>query len=104
MTAATRARRDATLAGGEIGLLGAILTGVPALPRAACRGQHHLFDPAGHNESPESVTQRHSLAVAVCATCPELAACRRWLNSLPARARPPGVTAGIVNQPTRSRK
>ena len=40
---------------------------------------------------------RHTAARRMCASCPELAACREWLAGLAPQDRPVGtVTAGVV--------
>lgn len=75
------------------------ISGVPALPGARCRGRHHLFDPRGDNEPVETAEQRHALAVDLCAGCPALPACKTWCDSLSPTRRPPGVTAGRLNEP-----
>lgn len=56
-------------------LAATIITGVPRLPGALCRGRPGLFD--GGDD--ESVSQ----AAAICRRCPELAACSRWVRTLP---------------------
>ncbi|GAS87542.1 hypothetical protein [Mycolicibacterium brisbanense] len=71
----------------------------PALPGARCRGKHHLFDDAGKDEAPEVVAQRHQQALGLCRSCPALASCGRWVDSLPRSRRPPGVVAGVVHAP-----
>jgi hypothetical protein len=71
----------------------------PALPGAKCRGRHHLFDPAGLSEDPNTVAARHALALSLCEHCPALARCEAWLESLPPRRRPHGVIAGTVKEP-----
>lgn len=76
-------------------LLGA-LAGVPDLPGARCRGHWRLFDPAGPTEAVTDVEHRHRIAVETCQTCPALAVCGAWLESLSPRERPPGVIAGTI--------
>lgn len=70
----------------------------PCLPGAKCRGRHSLYDPAALGENPDTVAERHALAVELCSYCPSLARCQDWLASLPPRKRPLGVVAGIVRQ------
>jgi len=70
----------------------------PALPGAKCRNRYALFDPAAKGEDPETVSQRHALAVELCSYCPALTRCRDWLNGLPERQRPVGVIAGEIRQ------
>ncbi len=74
-------------------LLGAI-SAAPNLPGAKCAGRHDLFDESGKNEDAEVVRQRHTQAAALCHTCPALAGCRAWYDSLSRWRRPPGVVAG----------
>lgn len=72
----------------------------PQLHGAACAGLAPTFDAPGPSEDTEEVADRHRLALRVCASCPVLARCRDWLESLPPRERPAGVVAGAV-QPER---
>jgi hypothetical protein len=58
----------------SITLLGNILRGVPRLPGALCRGQHHLFD----SDLPADVAD----AAALCNRCPALQACAEWSSGL----------------------
>ncbi|SBS78474.1 conserved hypothetical protein [uncultured Mycobacterium sp.] len=60
---------------------------------ALCRGRAELFD----SEDPADAAE----AVALCQLCPELDACRAWVDRLDKRARPPGTTAGRVYRPRR---
>jgi WhiB family transcriptional regulator, redox-sensing transcriptional regulator len=75
--------------------LAAAITPVPDLPGAACAGRSDLFDlrPV-HNDD-----HTYREALALCARCPVLDACRGWFESLPAEARPYGVIAGRVHKP-----
>lgn len=72
------------------------LAGSPALPGARCRGKYDLFDEAQPDEAAHVVEQRHRQAAGLCQRCPSLDRCAEWLDSLPPRQRPPGVTAGRV--------
>ena len=69
-------------------LLGA-LAAAPALPGAACRGEHDLYDAAADGD-PAAV----ELASMVCGDCVCLAACQEWVDSLPKRKRPLGICGG----------
>jgi WhiB family redox-sensing transcriptional regulator len=69
--------------------LPAASTPSPDLTGAACTGRSDLFDP-------KAGPQRHRTALALCARCPVLAACRAWFASLPAAQVPKGVVAGTV--------
>ena len=71
--------------------LPAAITPSPELTGAACAGRTDLFDL-------EAGAQRHRVALALCACCPVLAACRAWFASLPAPERPIGVVAGRVRR------
>jgi hypothetical protein len=67
----------------------AALAGIPALPGAACRNRHQLFD----GVEPADVAE----AVTICETeCPALAACAAWADSLPANSLS-GVVAGELH-------
>jgi WhiB family transcriptional regulator, redox-sensing transcriptional regulator len=70
----------------------AALTAIPRLPGAACRGRHHLFDPADTTNPDHDNLQAQALAL--CRQCPALAGCTAWFESLPKRHRPSGVVAG----------
>jgi hypothetical protein len=72
-------------------LLIAVLRNCPSLPGARCRGRWDMFDNA---DCPETVRA----ALSLCSTCPALDPCRTWLDGLPKRRRPLGVTAGQVNR------
>ncbi|WP_369816626.1 hypothetical protein [Mycobacterium sp. E740] len=79
---------------GTITDLFACLGGVPALPGAACRGRHDLFD--GETTADRIAAER------LCRdACPALGACRRWVASLPKSRRPVGVVAGRFVDPVR---
>jgi hypothetical protein len=77
-----------------VDLLGAILRGVPKLPKALCRGQIRLFDADDPNDV-ERENQRYD-AAKLCSRCPELDPCSAWVDSLPPSRRPAGVVAGHV--------
>jgi hypothetical protein len=79
---------------GTVRLLGAILTGVPALPAAACRRRAGLFDDRHDGEDVEQRQARLESAAAVCRGCPAQPACRSTLA--PARWGGIGVQAGQV--------
>jgi hypothetical protein len=75
----------------------AAITPVPDLTGAACSGRSDWFDLA----PPDSADHAHSeaRALAICAHCPVLGACRAWFASLPTAQRPVGVIAGRVHRP-----
>lgn len=69
----------------------------PRLPGAACRGHAGLFDRTVREHGrAKDVNAARAEALALCRTCPALASCRVWLDSLPAHLRPTGVVAGQV--------
>ena len=72
----------------------AALRAIPDLPGAACLGFWDLFDEAEPGEPPAAVTERHEAALAMCETCPALAACTTWFESLRPTEKPFGVIAG----------
>ncbi|HTX96494.1 MAG TPA: hypothetical protein VME67_17490 [Mycobacterium sp.] len=84
-------RHDAPIepASGWLALIGAIVDGTVALPRAACRGLAPSFDVE------RARGQRHGgvspAAVEICRTCPERALCGLW-----ARDAPPGTVSGVL--------
>jgi hypothetical protein len=73
----------------------AAITPVPDLEGAACAGRSDLFD----LRPVRSDNRAYREALALCARCAVLGACRAWFASLPAEARPYGVTAGRVYRP-----
>jgi hypothetical protein len=72
------------------GLTNAI-SGAPNLAGALCTGEWRTFD----EEVDPIVIEA---AVDSCRHCPVVGACRDWLDTLPPKQRPPGVTAGVVNR------
>lgn len=85
------------------------LAGTPRLPAARCRGRWELFDATIHESRgapTTAVLDARTEALAICTSCPALAACAAWVESLPPRHRPHGVIAGRVrtSQPARPRK
>jgi hypothetical protein len=81
--------------GRQLALLRAAITPLPDLTGAACAGRSDLFDlrPVHHDD------RVYREALALCARCPALGACRAWFTSLPAAQRPVGVIAGCVHKP-----
>jgi hypothetical protein len=61
-----------------------LASGMPSLPRAACRGRAAMFDDPGGVEA----------AVQMCAYCPEREPCARWAADQPPRTLT-GVVAGV---------
>jgi WhiB family redox-sensing transcriptional regulator len=72
----------------------ASLRGMPRLPGALCRNHSDLFDPPEHGVDHTDTRERLSFAIRVCCCCPALSACRRWVDSIDPKDRPPGVVAG----------
>ena len=66
----------------------------PTLPAAACRGQYEIFD----RVVDEGRGPAEKAALAICERCPELQRCGDWLDGLPAKQRPFGVTAKQVRR------
>ena len=75
--------------------LAAAIRPVPDLKGAACAGRSDLFD----LRPVDSDDHAYREALALCARCPVLSACRAWFASLPAEAKPYGVIAGRVHKP-----
>lgn len=72
--------------------LSGALAGIPELHGARCRGQWDLWD---ETDNPEIIeyTKRQ------CLSCPALAECAEWFNSLKPSKRPIGTVAGkLVHQ------
>ncbi len=65
------------------------LTGAPDLSNGRCKGRWDLWD---ETDLPEVVFYTTNQ----CQTCPALAECRAWMNSLPPSKSPCGVVAGKV--------
>lgn len=70
-------------------LLADLASGIPALPRAACRANREVFD----SVDTEAVAQ----AVEICTACPEIDPCRLWAAMQPPRSLL-GVVAGENHQ------
>lgn len=71
---------------------------IPALPGARCRGREELFDAtisqADWDNDGTAVGFARRAAMRVCGSCPALAECEAWIESLPRPLRPRGVVAG----------
>ena len=67
--------------------------GFPILPAAACRSRHELYD----RVVDEGGSADTKAALEICDGCLELDACHDWLESLPKKLRPLGVTAGQLH-------
>lgn len=78
-------------------LLGEVLRDAPRLPGAKCIGRADLFDPREPNTDPETVEYAQNAALRLCRSCPALASCSQWFDSLPPRHRPLGVIAGRLH-------
>lgn len=73
---------------GPLDLLAAVLRGTASLPLAACRGRSEW-----DANTPDDV----ETAIHVCVNeCPELAACRQWVRSLPRGRGRPRITGLVV--------
>jgi hypothetical protein len=68
--------------------LPAAITPLPELTGAACAGRSDLFDlrPVHSDDDDRAYCE----ALALCARCPVLGACRAWFASLPNAKRPDG--------------
>lgn len=78
------------------------LASVPHLPGARCVGSHDVYDAtaSADGSSPDAIATRdyaRAAARELCASCPALASCGAWFDSLPRRTRPRGVVAGRIN-------
>ena len=67
----------------------------PDLPGAACVQRRDVFDEAA---MPAAGEYTHHRAIRICDSCPALAACRAWIESLVLTERPVGVTAGLLRR------
>ena len=79
---------------GRVISLPAAIAPLPDLTGAACAGRGDLFD----LRPVHSDHRAYREALALCARCPVLGACRAWFASLPAAERPVGVIAGRVHR------
>jgi WhiB family redox-sensing transcriptional regulator len=70
---------------------------LPNLEGAACAGRSDLFDLVPSDSAERAHSEARALAI--CARCTVLGACRAWFASLPAAQRPVGVIAGRVHRP-----
>lgn len=82
---------------GAIALVTLIRRTTPALPGARCVASPALFDPASESDEHAFATDA---AKRLCATCPALADCRRWLDGMAPGDRPSGVVAGTYWPPS----
>ncbi len=85
-------------------LLDELAAAIPALPEAACRGRHELFDAQPEDRHPDIARRLEQTALGICATCAALEPCREWLAGLEPNQRPYGVTAGTVRRERRRRR
>jgi hypothetical protein len=76
-------------------LIGSLM-GIPALPGARCKGRSDIWE----SDCPELV----EYAINQCRTCPSLQPCRQFVESLPRRQQPSGVTGGVCRRPLKPRK
>lgn len=80
--------------------LQALLTGIPDLDGARCKGEADLFEATVGGRSGRHVNadREHARASALrlCAECPALLACRQWLAGERPTRRPRGVVAGQI--------
>jgi hypothetical protein len=81
--------------GRGLSLLRGAIAELPDLTGAACAGRSDLFD----LRPVDSDDRAYREALALCARCPVLDACRAWFASLPAAQRPVGVIAGRIHKP-----
>jgi hypothetical protein len=72
---------------------------MPRLPNPAWKGRPELFDWHPLSDPPREADLEAALQL--CAHCPALVLCRRWVNSLKPWERPVGVVAGTLLTPTR---
>ncbi len=79
-------------------LFAELAASIPALPGAACKGRHQLFDPQPDDRHPDIARRLENTALSICKTCPALEPCRAWLAGLEPHQRPFGVTAGKVRR------
>jgi hypothetical protein len=68
----------------------------PHLPNASCVAERNLFDAAA---APGASGHELAAAVRVCSGCKCLVACRAFVDSLPARRIPYGVTGAQIRRP-----
>lgn len=87
-------------------LLAEMLRGTKRLPGAVCPDWTHVFaatalerDERLREDEDARVMREYAITTAqrLCRSCPALAACRSWVQSLPPPQRPPGVVAGQVH-------
>ncbi len=85
------------------GLFFDLAKSMPSLPGARCKGRHKLFDVAPDWEDMSTRRYRYDAAKRLCDACPAFTACRAWIEGLPDAERPPGVVAGLLINPRRSK-
>jgi WhiB family transcriptional regulator, redox-sensing transcriptional regulator len=76
---------------------------IPHLNGARCRSHAGLFDQTIAGEPGDwfgdDLRYARKAAQAVCASCPVLAQCDAWVQSLPRRQRPLGIVGGRYTDP-----
>jgi hypothetical protein len=78
-------------------LIATVVT-TPNLPGAACVAEREPFDACIDPPAGRAHDDGYARAIQVCARCPALQDCRRWVTSLPMSRRPHGVTAGLIRR------
>ena len=78
-------------------LIATVIT-TPDLPGAACVDDRDTFDAATDRQAGRAYSGIYDQATKVCARCPALSDCRRWVTGLPMNQRPYGVTGGLVRR------
>jgi WhiB family transcriptional regulator, redox-sensing transcriptional regulator len=77
--------------------------GIPELPGARCRSRAELFDRTICQEPGDyfgdDLRYARKAAQAICASCPVLAQCDAWVQSLPRPKRPRGIIGGRYTDP-----
>jgi WhiB family transcriptional regulator, redox-sensing transcriptional regulator len=92
---------ERTLDGMGWASLGVALAHIPNLTGAACAGRWELFDLQPFPRADRAM--REAQALTLCAHCPALLECKRWLDSMPPSVQPYGVIAGRVHRPAKSK-
>lgn len=84
-------------------LLAELAQGIPDLSGARCRHRESLFDQtisqAPDDYFGDDLRYARKAAQAVCASCPVLAQCDAWVQSLTRPKRPRGIVGGRFTDP-----
>jgi hypothetical protein len=81
-------------------LLAEILEGTAPLTGTLCADWPLVYEATTNGTDPETQDYAVTTALRLCKSCPAMAGCSAWYDTLPLGARPPGVIAGRISERT----